>query len=65
MSAFTIDNYYFWVPALMPIVGAVLGAIVYHLLIGLHAAPVGGHSTEEEEESDDEDSETKKYDMES
>ncbi|KAL5969193.1 Aquaporin-3 [Taenia solium] len=66
VSAFTIDNYYFWVPALMPIVGAVLGAILYHLLIGLHATPVGDYSTEEEEEdgfnNSDEDSEVNKYD---
>ncbi|VDK32170.1 unnamed protein product [Taenia asiatica] len=64
VSAFTIDNYYFWVPALMPIVGAVLGVILYQLLIGLHATPVGDYSTEEEDaiNNSDEDSEVNKYD---
>ncbi|EUB62116.1 Aquaporin-3 [Echinococcus granulosus] len=52
MSAFTIDNYYFWVPALMPIVGAVLGVIVYQLLIGLHASASEEHSTDEDEDTE-------------
>ncbi|KAL5112657.1 Aquaporin-9 [Taenia crassiceps] len=63
VDAFTIDNYYFWVPALMPIVGAVLGIILYQLLIGLHAAPIGGHSTEDQDDDDDFDEDSdKKHD---
>ncbi|VDM21005.1 unnamed protein product [Hydatigera taeniaeformis] len=52
VSAFTIDNYYFWVPALMPLIGAVLGVILYHLLIGLHAPPVGEYSADDDQHTE-------------
>ncbi|CAH8635983.1 Aquaporin-3 [Schistosoma haematobium] len=35
-SAFTSGNYFFWVPILGPYIGAVIGAILYELTIGIH-----------------------------
>ncbi|KAL7054044.1 hypothetical protein AAHC03_026599 [Spirometra sp. Aus1] len=35
-EAFRIDDYYFWVPLIAPIIGAAIGAIFYELLVGIH-----------------------------
>ncbi|VDD76957.1 unnamed protein product [Mesocestoides corti] len=61
-SAFTIDNYYFWVPALMPIVGAVLGAIIYEAVVGIHLPDAGEQG---EDEKDDESELDEKLSLES
>ncbi|KAM3184557.1 hypothetical protein ACTXT7_008136 [Hymenolepis weldensis] len=53
VDAFTIDNYYFWVPALMPIVGAILGAIIYELVVGIHANGAAQHDVEESDTAHD------------
>ncbi|THD24422.1 Aquaporin [Fasciola hepatica] len=45
-SAFTSGNYYFWVPIIGPYVGAVIGALLYELTIGIH---VTGRRTATEE----------------
>ncbi len=57
-NAFTFDNYYFWVPLTMPIVGALLGALVYESLVGIHQDNAG---VQEDQEDDNE----KKLDFES
>lgn len=46
IDAFTIDNYYFWVPTLMPVAGALLGAVVYECLLGIHEPGAGGRPDE-------------------
>ncbi|VDN96750.1 unnamed protein product [Rodentolepis nana] len=53
VEAFTVDNYYFWVPGLMPIIGAILGAIIYELLVGIHTNRAGYYLTEESEPVED------------
>ncbi|EYC07940.1 hypothetical protein Y032_0068g213 [Ancylostoma ceylanicum] len=35
-QAFTYHDYYFWIPIIAPLVGAVLAAWTYHLFIGCH-----------------------------
>jgi glycerol uptake facilitator-like aquaporin len=35
-ATFTAFDYFFWIPWLMPHVGAVLGAGVYYLFIEMH-----------------------------
>ncbi|VDP67061.1 unnamed protein product [Echinostoma caproni] len=42
-SAFTSGNYYFWIPIVGPYLGAVIGALLYELTIGIH---VSGRKTE-------------------
>jgi hypothetical protein len=37
-EVFWARNYWFWVPVVGPLVGGVLGAVVYHALIG-HILP--------------------------
>nr|CUU98563.1 hypothetical transcript [Hymenolepis microstoma] len=56
VEAFTIDNYYFWVPALMPIVGAILGGIIFELVVGIHVNGAGQHFTEISEDVEDSES---------
>ncbi|VDD96554.1 unnamed protein product [Enterobius vermicularis] len=36
MEMFTYQNYFFWVPVVAPLVGAVIGAYSYVIFIGLH-----------------------------
>ena len=35
-NPFTADDYFFWIPWLLPHVGGVVGAGVYQLMVGLH-----------------------------
>ncbi|VDQ04006.1 unnamed protein product [Trichobilharzia regenti] len=35
-SAFTSGDYFFWIPILGPYIGALIGAILYELTIGIH-----------------------------
>ncbi|VDP70490.1 unnamed protein product [Echinostoma caproni] len=35
-EAFTHENYYFWIPIVGPFLGAIIGAIMYELTIGIH-----------------------------
>ena len=32
-----VYNYFFWVPLVIPHFGAILGAIIYQLFVGIHA----------------------------
>ncbi len=50
-----MDNYYFWVPATMPIAGAILGAFVYEIVIGIHVPGAGGQPAKTKEVDHDED----------
>ncbi len=65
-EAFKIDDYYFWVPTTMPIVGAVLGAIIYEFVVGIHVPGAGGRPIEDNDEDSefgDFEPEAKKSDM--
>ncbi|CAG0904147.1 unnamed protein product, partial [Darwinula stevensoni] len=39
---FTANNYFFWIPIVAPIVGGILGAWSYQLMVGFHVAPAPG-----------------------
>ena len=62
VEAFKIDHYYFWVPALIPIIGAVLGAIIYELVVGIHADGAGGQSRKEISQVENEEATLPTYD---
>ncbi|XP_023326998.1 aquaporin-9 [Eurytemora carolleeae] len=35
-ETFTVGNYFFWIPLLMPFLGAAIGAAIYQLMVALH-----------------------------
>ncbi|XP_072108441.1 aquaporin-3-like isoform X1 [Mobula birostris] len=38
-DVFTAGNYWFWIPIFAPLLGSVLGILVYQLMIGIHLEP--------------------------
>ncbi|XP_007895329.1 aquaporin-3-like [Callorhinchus milii] len=48
-KVFSAGNYWFWVPILAPLLGAVLGILVYQLMVGIHTEPEENHSSSAEE----------------
>lgn len=40
-SAFSEKNYFFWIPIVGPYIGAVIGAVLYELTIGIHLDTAG------------------------
>jgi len=35
-QVFTYNDYYFWIPIVGPHIGAIIGAVCYHILVGIH-----------------------------
>ncbi len=35
-KVFSVDNYYFWIPIIMPMLGSVMAVILYHTFISNH-----------------------------
>lgn len=44
--SFSAHNFYFWIPIVGPLIGAVVGAAVYQLCVGLHG------TSEDKEDTD-------------
>ncbi|TWW76024.1 Aquaporin-9 [Takifugu flavidus] len=67
MEVFSTADYWWWIPVAGPMVGGVVGAVLYYLLIELHHPrdePEKPREEEEDEEDEDEDSSLKdKYEM--
>lgn len=38
-EVFTAGNYWFWIPIFAPLLGSILGILVYQLMIGIHFEP--------------------------
>lgn len=67
LSSRSTADYWWWIPVAGPMVGGVLAAVLYYLLIELHHPrdePEKPREEEDEEEDEDEDSSLKdKYEM--
>ncbi|XP_078407444.1 aquaporin-3-like isoform X3 [Cetorhinus maximus] len=48
-EVFTAGNYWFWIPIFAPLLGSVLGILVYQLMIGIHLDPINCSSPSGEE----------------
>ncbi|XP_059090733.1 aquaporin-9-like isoform X1 [Tigriopus californicus] len=46
-NVFSADNYFFWIPWIMPHIGAVIGALTYYYFVEIH------HKDEDDEEDED------------
>ncbi|XP_035252445.1 aquaporin-9-like [Anguilla anguilla] len=65
MDVFSTADYWWWIPVAGPMVGGIVGAVVYFLFIELHhARPEEQQQEEEEEEEEEEEDDIKdKYEM--
>lgn len=54
-EVFTVHNYYFWIPIIAPLFGAVMAAWLYHICVGAHIPdPMELEGAEEEDGEHDE-----------
>ncbi|KAJ8407698.1 hypothetical protein AAFF_G00267420 [Aldrovandia affinis] len=64
MDVFSTADYWWWIPVAGPMVGGIVGAVVYFLLIELHhAEPEKEQEQEEEEEEEEGDDIKDKYEI--